>query len=525
MTVGGGTLIAEDNSIQDVTSITITNNSTLDVAGESYESHQPVTVSGTGVGGEGAIYSSANAYPTENFAITLAGNTTFGGVGRWDLTGGSINGPYTLTLAWQDPSQSSYSQWTSVSVGANVAGIILTNANPSVTQVLGVIGMDNSFQNTATMFTVSTNSQLLFYGGSWNGSLHILDGGSVQTSQSVANFTGKTITFENGGQFISYSFSASQSVDSAIVLNGTALLTIGDHNIDYTNVISGPGGMLIQQYNHELVLSAANTYSGPTIINSGPEIALAGSGSISQSPLIFFGGGTATSTHIDVSGRTDDTLTLASGQTLEGIGAINGNLDVSAGADITPGGTNTTLGITTGSNPVGTLAASGNVTLAGTTTIKLDGSTNDVIAAAGQITYGGTLNLVNISGTPLAAGNSFQVFQSGTSTYNSSFPIVSPTTPGAGLTWDLSHLNTGLIKVAGSTGPVIGSTTVSGGNLILTGSGGTASGPYSVLTTTNLTLPLTSWTQVATGTYSATGTFTNAIAIVPGVPQSFYIIK
>jgi autotransporter-associated beta strand protein len=526
VTVGGGTLIAEDNSIQDATSILITNNSTLDVAGVSYQNRQPVTVSGTGVGGEGAIYSSANAYPTETFAVTLAGNTTFGGVGRWDMTGGSINGPYTLTLAWQDPAQGYYSQWNAVSIGANVAGIILTNANSSGTQVLGSIGMDNSFQNPATTFTVSTNSQLYFYGGSWNGSLHILDGGSVQTSQSIANLTGSTITFENGGQFVSYSFSASQSVDSAIVLNGTALLTIGDHNIVYTNVISGPGGMLIQQYNHEMVLSAVNTYTGPTIINSGPEIALTGSGSISQSPLIFFGGGNATSTHIDVSGRTDDTLTLASGQTLEGIGAINGNLDVSAGADISPGGTNTTIGITTGSNPVGILAASGNVTLAGTTTIKLDGSTNDVVAAAGQITYGGTLNLVNISGSPLAAGDSFQIFNNAT-TYSGTFAAnnIVPATPGTGLTWDLSHLNTGLIKVAGSTGPVIGSTTVSGGNLILSGTGGTASSAYSVLTTTNLTLPLTSWTQVATGTYSATGTFTNAIAIVPGVPQSFYIIK
>jgi autotransporter-associated beta strand protein len=528
--VSGGTLIANNNSIQDATSIVITNNSTLDVAGNSYQNNQPVTVSGTGVGGEGAIYSSVNNYPTENFAVTLAGNTTFGGQGRWDMKDGSINGPYTLTLAWQDPSQSFYSQWTSVSVGANVAGIILTNANananPSQPQVLGSIGMDTGFQNPATTFTVSTNSELFFYGGSWNGSLHILDGGEVQTSQSIANLTGSTITFENGGQFVSYSFSANQAVDSAIVLNGTALLTIGDHNIIYTNVISGPGGMVIEQYNHEMVFSAANTYTGPTIINSGPEIALTGSGSISQSPLIFFGGGSATTPHIDVTGRTDETLTLASGQTLQGIGAINGSLTVSAGATITPGGTNTTIGITTGSNPVGTLAASGSVTLAGTTTIKLDGSTNDVIAAAGEITYGGTLNLVNISGSALAAGNSFQIFNNA-ATYSGTFAAnnIVPATPGTGLTWDLSHLSNGVIKVAGSAGPVIGSTTVSGGNLILSGTGGTASSSYSVLTTTNLTLPLTSWTQVATGTYSTTGTFTNAIAIVPGVPQSFYIIK
>jgi len=44
-----------------------------------------------------------------------------------------------------------------------------------------------------------------------------------------------------------------------------------------------------------------------------------------------------------------------------------------------------------GSNPTGTIAASGNVTLNGTTTLKLNGSgVNDVVQSnRGSITYGG----------------------------------------------------------------------------------------------------------------------------------------
>src|SRR5205823_4425224 len=150
-------------------------------------------------------------------------------------------------------------------------------------------------------------------------------------------------------------------------------------------------------------------YSGPTVIGDGPQVALTGNGSISHSALIFFGGGNAGSVHVDVTGRPDQTLTLASGQTLGGIGQVNGNLTVSSGATLSPAGTNTTLGITTGQNAVGAISAIGNIALAGTTVIKLNGSgTNDALVSTTGITCGGTLNLVNISGAPLAAGNSFQ---------------------------------------------------------------------------------------------------------------------
>jgi hypothetical protein len=253
-------------------------------------------------------------------------------------------------------------------------------------------------------------------------------------------------------------------------------------------------------------------------------VVLTGNGSISSSSLIFFGGNSATVAHIDVTGRSDDTLTLASGQTLEGIGGINGNLVVSTDAILSPGGTNTTIGITTGSNPVGTVAASGSVTLDGTTIIKLDGTTNDIVQAATGITYGGTLNLVNVSGSPLAAGNSFPVFAAGS--YSGSFTAITPATPGTGLAWDTSKLtSSGTINVVASGGSsvVIGSTTISAGNLVLGGTGGTANGTYYVLTATNLTSPI--WIPVSTNTFDASGNFSVTNAINANDPQQFYRIE
>jgi hypothetical protein len=182
-------------------------------------------------------------------------------------------------------------------------------------------------------------------------------------------------------------------------------------------------------------------------------------------------------------------------------------------------------GPVTSGNPVGTIAASSSVTLNGTTVIKLDGSgTNDMIQAAANITYGGILNLVNVSSLPLMAGNSFQAF-SGAS-YTGSFASLTPATPGVGLAWDTSQLSSGVIKVAAAPAqPVIGSTKVSGGNLIFSGTGGTANASYSVLTTTNLATPLSNWILLSTGSFDGSGAFGVTNPISSGISRSFYTIR
>ena len=219
-------------------------------------------------------------------------------------------------------------------------------------------------------------------------------------------------------------------------------------------------------------------------------------------------------------------MTLASGQTLGGVGTINGSLVVASGATLAPAGTNTTIGITTGTNATGTIAATNAVTLNGTTTLKLNGSgVNDQVQAGTSITYGGTLNLVNISGSPLANGNSFQIFNA--PSYIPGSYTITPATPGAGLAWDTSQLNTfGTIGVMiAPPQPVINNVVLSGGNLVINGTGGTANGNYWVITATNLTTPFGSWPTQAAYTYDATGAFSVTNAVSPGTPARFYRIK
>ncbi len=98
-------------------------------------------------------------------------------------------------------------------------------------------------------------------------------------------------------------------------------------------------------------------------------LALTGNGSISGSSLIFFGGNNPASTFLDVSGRADQTLTLASGQTLAGVGRINGGLVVSAGATLSPAGTNITLELPPAPTRPAQSRSTNAVTLNGTTVI------------------------------------------------------------------------------------------------------------------------------------------------------------
>jgi hypothetical protein len=73
--------------------------------------------------------------------------------------------------------------------------------------------------------------------------------------------------------------------------------------------------------------------------------------------------------------------------------------------------------------------------------------------------------------------------------------------------------------------PVIGSVTVSGGNLILTGSGGAAGGSYSWLTSTNASTPLVNWATNSTGLFNGSGAFSNAIPINRNEAARFFRLK
>ena len=75
--------------------------------------------------------------------------------------------------------------------------------------------------------------------------------------------------------------------------------------------------------------------------------------------------------------------------------------------------------------------------------------------------------------------------------------------------------------------PTIVSTRLSGTSLALNGSNGLSGGTYSVLMSTNLTLPSSQWTPVATNVLSTSGNFTLTVpsTFTPSAAQRFYILQ
>jgi hypothetical protein len=528
VTIGGGTVATASNTLALVSSITITNGGALDFDGNAMTGNKQITISGAGVNGQGALFNSGGVQYDQVLDITLGGDTTFGsasgGGSHWDLGDGStLTGPYKVTI--NNPN-GGYGEWDTVTIVTNVGDMELAQGS------WGLKGLGAGLGDPTKILTVDAGTALIVWNSSYgpnsgyNKNIHVLTNASIAIRTSPSTFFNANVTMEGGSQWDYYNGSDSgQTMNGTYTLNGMVTMQVGDSTITFTNVISGPGGFVWNIYNNEVVFTASNTYSGPTVIGGGLTLGLSGNGSISQSSLIFFGGNNPANDSLDVSGRVDQTLTLASGQTLGGVGSVNGNLVVSAGATLSPAGTNTLLGIISGANNTGTIAASAAVTLNGTTIIKLNGSgTNDEVQAGAGITYGGTLNLVNISGSPLAAGNSFQIF-SGVS-YSGSFTSITPATPGTGLAWDTTQLNIGVLNVAAtSLRPVIDSTEVLGGDLIFTGTGGTTNGTYYVLTSTNVATPLANWTPVITNTFDASGNFSVTNAVNSNSLQQFYLLK
>jgi autotransporter-associated beta strand protein len=95
------------------------------------------------------------------------------------------------------------------------------------------------------------------------------------------------------------------------------------------------------------------------------------------------------------------------------------------------------------------------------------------------------------------------------------------------LTWgdpsaDASFTYTNVTVV---TAPVVNPPVVSGGNLILTGTGGSAGAPYTWLTSTNVTTPIALWIMNTSGSFDGSGNFSNSIPISPTTPSQFYLFR
>jgi hypothetical protein len=139
---------------------------------------------------------------------------------------------------------------------------------------------------------------------------------------------------------------------------------------------------------------------------------------------------------------------------------------------------------------------------------------------APAISLGGTLS-VEVLGSRLQIGDTFHLF---TGVLSGSF-----STRNLGYyTWNITQLGAGgngTITVTGLMAlPGMGAT-VSGTNVVLSASGGLSNGQLIVITSTNVSAPLNTWTTVQNDVFDGSGNYSLTIPMNPGTVQQFYKLE
>ncbi len=296
--------------------------------------------------------------------------------------------------------------------------------------------------------------------------------------------------------------SGSASGTRRVYSNGANLSTLtinvaADQTNSYTHTLGNPNLPPTDIFNNFAIVKtgpgiqifANSGYGGTTIIRGGS--------------LLFTGGAT----------------TLVGDITVEAGGTVGGNgTGVNAvGAPITvlPGGR-----LEPGNLGIGTFTVSNSVTLQGEAVFKLNSPTADKLVA-NSISLGGTLTVTNLG--VLQGGETFTLF---TGALTGNFTSVVLPALNGGLVWNTNNLTiNGTISVEALPQPTFNSPTLSGNELVLSGTGGTPNGIYYVLTSTNIALPLANWTPLATNNFDGSGAFSYTNVVNPASSQQFFSLQ
>lgn len=273
----------------------------------------------------------------------------------------------------------------------------------------------------------------------------------------------------------------SNTNEPSTVFEGTITDTSSSRRAAVTKL--GPG---------KLTLTGSCTYTGPTEVREGT---------------------------LEVNGSLGDTSVTVSGGVLSGAGSIQGQVTVQFGAVLAPGAAG-----------IGQMTLNGPLTMdyGSTLWIEVDKTTGqyDSVLLWNWAYFGGaTLVVSNVAGS-FAPGDTFVILNAQPGMLSGYFETIVPATPGPNMAWDTSTLMTdGTLRVVSTVVPQPQlRASVSGGNLVLSGTGGQPYAMYYVLTSTNVTAPLSTWTPVRTNYFDGDGRMTETLPINSGERARFYAI-
>lgn len=437
-----------------------------------------------GVTLNGATVSFTATSPKPN---TYNGGTTLNNNSQLNTTGAGISGTGTITLAGSTSSAAILNITNNESV-TNAITLVSSSTTPTLNQLSA-----NSLQ-TATFTGVITgpsspNVTTLQIGGSgtvalentsttansFAGSIDVLSGATLQSSDPTNNFSGNTITLDGGtllsGGTITYPNDIKIGTSGGFLQGGVPTIS---------GAISGSGTMTIGGQ-VTLAPSTTSTFSGPIVIDNGALLEIASSAALgdltSPRQMTIHGGGFETgliatgnvtlpstlgividsTANIDVN---NGAFTLKINGEISGSGLLEA-LQTAASTDVLElAGANTYSGGTEVFN--GTLALSGSGTV-GTGTLTVDNSGTAAVFDISGFTSATTVTLGGLAG----GGN----VNLGTGTANTLQVNSDSGTTFSGILGESS--STGILEVTGSGTGVFtlsgannyASTTISGGTL------------------------------------------------------------
>ena len=140
-----------------------------------------------------------------------------------------------------------------------------------------------------------------------------------------------------------------------------------------------------------------------------------------------------------------------------------------------------------------------------------------------SIFYGGTLNVTDIGTDSLSAGDTFFLFDA--TPYIGSFTTLNLPPLAPGLSWENNLAVNGSIRVIASSQPGFAGVVRTGTNVVFTGTNGTPGANYTVLTATNVALPLSNWVSLLTNQFGVGGRFAFTNGTAPGEAQRFFRLR
>ena len=278
------------------------------------------------------------------------------------------------------------------------------NANGNARGSAGIVNLNGGTLTTARVGTATANSQTGPASSGVNPTAGFnFNGGTLKASGSLTNF------FQGSIVAPVIPITTTVKAGGAIIDDGGFAISVLEPLQHDGTLGATPDGGFIKKGNGTNTLTAASTYTGNTVVSNGTLVV---NGSLAAASAV----------------------TVTANGTLSGSGTVGGPVTVNG--TITPGNPGTN----------GLLTCSANVTINGAALMKLNNLTNDALMVGGTLTYGGTLNVPVLAGTP-ALNNSFKLFTA--ASYSGNFTVTNLPALSSGLAWNWNPANGTLSVVSG----------------------------------------------------------------------------